>query len=179
MPPAGFDEFGQIAVAWRQCGRQVACGVAMRTSKLRMLFEPARVALGEGGIVRPPGAGALGVDLDAGPAGQWDRMPRDVDRGGHVGKLFTVYSSDVAHLDQLTRHDPDSIGPMSRAIFAATVVEMDDGRLALLIELEPDPGFGPLVVDPVSDATASGDRATQPSKRSPAAKVGRRRRRSG
>ena len=38
--------------------------------------------------------------------------------------------------------------------FAATPVELDDGRLALLVEIEPDPGLGPLVVGPFGDASA-------------------------
>ena len=38
--------------------------------------------------------------------------------------------------------------------FAATPVELDDGRLALLVEIEPDPGVGPLVVGPLGDASA-------------------------
>ena len=38
--------------------------------------------------------------------------------------------------------------------FAATPVELDDGRLALLVEIEPDPGVGPLVVGPFGDASA-------------------------
>ena len=38
--------------------------------------------------------------------------------------------------------------------FAARAVELDDGRLALLVEIEPDPGLGPLVVGPFGDASA-------------------------
>jgi hypothetical protein len=37
------------------------------------------------------------------------------------------------------------------------VVEMDDGRLALLVETEPDDGFGPIVVDPLGDASSFAD----------------------
>ena len=37
--------------------------------------------------------------------------------------------------------------------FAATAVELDDGRLALLVEMEPDPGLGPLVLGPFGDAS--------------------------
>ena len=36
--------------------------------------------------------------------------------------------------------------------FAATPGELDDGRVALLVEIEPDPGLGPLVVGPFGDA---------------------------
>jgi hypothetical protein len=43
---------------------------------------------------------------------------------------------------------------MMRVAISATVVEMDDGRLALLIETEPDLGLGPLVVGPLGDASA-------------------------
>ena len=41
-----------------------------------------------------------------------------------------------------------------RASIAVTVVEMDDGRLALLVETEPDPGLGPRVIGPLGDASA-------------------------
>lgn len=46
---------------------------------------------------------------------------------------------------------------MSRATIAATVVEMADGRLALLVEMEPDPGLGPVVIDPAGDPAALAD----------------------
>jgi hypothetical protein len=41
-----------------------------------------------------------------------------------------------------------------RASIAVTAVEMDDGRLAFLVEMEPDPGRGPLVLGPLGDASA-------------------------
>jgi hypothetical protein len=42
--------------------------------------------------------------------------------------------------------------------FAVTPVELDDGRLALLVEIEPDPGLGPLVIGPLGpSAIASQD----------------------
>jgi hypothetical protein len=47
---------------------------------------------------------------------------------------------------------------MSRATIAATIVEIDDGRLALLVEMEPDPALGPLVIDPVGADQSSADR---------------------
>ena len=49
--------------------------------------------------------------------------------------------------------------------FAATAVELDDGRVALLVEIEPDPSLGPLVVGPLGDpsATASQDTLEEPS----------------
>lgn len=47
---------------------------------------------------------------------------------------------------------------MMHATIAATVVEMPDGRLALLVEMEPDAGLGPLVIDPVANDPASVDR---------------------
>jgi hypothetical protein len=34
---------------------------------------------------------------------------------------------------------------------------MRDGRLALLVEMEPDPGARPIVVDPVGDASSVAD----------------------
>ena len=37
---------------------------------------------------------------------------------------------------------------------AVTAVEMDDGRPALLVDIDPDPGLGPLVVDPLGEASA-------------------------
>jgi hypothetical protein len=46
---------------------------------------------------------------------------------------------------------------MIQATIAATIVEMPDGRLALLVEMEPDPGAGPIVVDPVGDASSFAD----------------------
>jgi hypothetical protein len=46
---------------------------------------------------------------------------------------------------------------MMRVMIAATVVEMADGGLALLVEMEPDPGLGPPVVDPLGDVSASAD----------------------
>jgi hypothetical protein len=47
---------------------------------------------------------------------------------------------------------------------AVTAVEMDDGRLAFLVETESDPGVGPVVVGPLGDApaTARQDRAEEP-----------------
>jgi hypothetical protein len=52
----------------------------------------------------------------------------------------------------------DNIPPhVIRATVAATIVEMEDGRLAILVEMEPDPGLGPLVVDPVGEASALAD----------------------
>jgi hypothetical protein len=50
--------------------------------------------------------------------------------------------------------DLDRIALMGRATIAATVVEMADGRLALLVEMDPDPGPGPVVIDPVGDDPA-------------------------
>ena len=48
--------------------------------------------------------------------------------------------------------------------FAVTPVELDDGRLALLVEIEPDPGLGPLVIGPlVPSAIASQDSPEEPS----------------
>ena len=41
-----------------------------------------------------------------------------------------------------------------RVTIAVTHVEMNDGRLALLVDLEPDPGLGPFVVGPLGDASA-------------------------
>jgi hypothetical protein len=41
-----------------------------------------------------------------------------------------------------------------RVTIAVTAVEMDDGRLALLVETEPDLGLGPLVVGPLGEASA-------------------------
>jgi hypothetical protein len=43
-------------------------------------------------------------------------------------------------------------------MIAATIVEMPDGRLALPVEVERDPGLGPLVIDPVGADRASDDR---------------------
>jgi hypothetical protein len=51
-----------------------------------------------------------------------------------------------------------TIAPMIQATIAATVVAMADGRLALLLEMEPAPGLGPLVIDPVGHDPASVDR---------------------
>ena len=42
---------------------------------------------------------------------------------------------------------------MTRARIAATIVEMHDGRPAFLVEIEPNLGLGPLVVDPLGEAT--------------------------
>jgi hypothetical protein len=53
--------------------------------------------------------------------------------------------------------DLASIEPVTQATIAATVVEMDDGRLALLVEMEPDPGLGPVVIDPVGGASSGAD----------------------
>jgi hypothetical protein len=47
-----------------------------------------------------------------------------------------------------------------RATIAATLVEMADGRLAVMVEIEPDPGLGPVVVDPVGEAAALASSAT-------------------
>ena len=46
---------------------------------------------------------------------------------------------------------------MTRARIAATTVEMHDGRLALLVEIQPDVGLGPLVMDPFGEPTAPAD----------------------
>jgi hypothetical protein len=46
---------------------------------------------------------------------------------------------------------------MSRATIAATIVEMDDGRLTLLVEMEPAPGLGPAVVDSAANVTPRAD----------------------
>jgi hypothetical protein len=50
-----------------------------------------------------------------------------------------------------------SIVPVSRATIAATIVEMDDGRVALLVEMEPAPGQGPWVVESAADPTTVAD----------------------
>jgi hypothetical protein len=47
---------------------------------------------------------------------------------------------------------------MIQARIGATVVEMADGRLAMLVEMEPDSGWGPLVIDPADDDPGSSDR---------------------
>ena len=45
-----------------------------------------------------------------------------------------------------------------RVTIAVTAVEMDDGRLAFLVEMKPDPGRGPFVIGPLGpSAIASQD----------------------
>jgi hypothetical protein len=51
-----------------------------------------------------------------------------------------------------------TIASMMHATIAATVVEMPNGRLVLLVEMEPDAGLGPLVIDPVGSDAAFVDR---------------------
>jgi hypothetical protein len=46
---------------------------------------------------------------------------------------------------------------MMQATITATVVTMADGRLALLVEMEPDSSAGPIVVNPVGDASSFAD----------------------
>jgi hypothetical protein len=46
---------------------------------------------------------------------------------------------------------------MMQAMIAATVVEMVDGRIVLLVEMEPGLGLGPSVIDPVGEASALAD----------------------
>jgi hypothetical protein len=48
---------------------------------------------------------------------------------------------------------------MMQATIAATVVEMADGRLALVVEMEPDSGAGPIVVDGTYKAPPTSTRA--------------------
>jgi hypothetical protein len=51
-----------------------------------------------------------------------------------------------------------------RVTIAVTAVEMDDGRLAFLVEMKPDPGRGPFVIDPLGpSAIASQDSPEKPS----------------
>jgi hypothetical protein len=45
----------------------------------------------------------------------------------------------------------------SLATLRAALVEMDDGRPVLLVELEPDVGVGPFVVDPLGSGVSGCD----------------------
>jgi hypothetical protein len=46
---------------------------------------------------------------------------------------------------------------MMRAAIIATVIEMDDGRPVLLVEMEPDAERGLFVVDPLGEAAVPAD----------------------